>query len=382
MNFELTKEQIAFQQQMREFAEKEVAPGVMQRDQDANFAELYQILTTKMGPMGLLGLPYPKEYGGMGKTYIEFALGMFELCRVEVSLGASWSVCLSLGTAPLYKFGSEEQKLQFLVPLNQGEKISAFGLTEPDAGSDVSKLKTTAKRDSDSYILNGQKIYTTNGGFADTYIVFATTDESLGVKGISAFVVEKGTPGFAFGKDYQKMGLKATVQRELRFDNVRIPVANRIGPEGQGFKIAMTALDVGRLGVAAQGVGAAMGAYEIALAWAKERVQFGKPIIENQGVSFLLADMATKIEAAKLLTLQAAWLLSEGKPYSKEVAMAKLVATDTAMEVTTEAVQLLGGRGYLVENQVERFMRDAKILQIYEGTNQIQKMVIAHEIAK
>jgi acyl-CoA dehydrogenase len=230
--------------------------------------------------------------------------------------------------------------------------------------------------------LNGQKIYTTNGGFADTYIVFATTDESLGVKGISAFVVEKGTPGFAFGKDYQKMGLKATVQRELRFDNVRIPVANRIGPEGQGFKIAMTALDVGRLGVAAQGVGAAMGAYEIALAWAKERVQFGKPIIENQGVSFLLADMATKIEAAKLLTLQAAWLLSEGKPYSKEVAMAKLVATDTAMEVTTEAVQLLGGRGYLVENQVERFMRDAKILQIYEGTNQIQKMVIAHEIAK
>lgn len=380
MNFQLTEEQREFQQQMRDFAEKEVAPGAIKRDQEANFGELYQILTKKMGPMGLLGLPYPVEYGGMGKSYMEFALGMFELCRVEVSLGASWSVCLSLGTVPLFQFGTEEQKQRYLVPLNQGKKISAFGLTEPEAGSDVSKLKTTAKLDGDSYVLNGQKIYTTNGGFADTYIVFATTDESLGVKGISAFIVEKGMQGFSFGKEYQKMGLRATVQRELLFENVRIPAENLLGSPSQGFKIAMTALDAGRLGVSAQGVGAAMGAYEIALQWAKERVQFGKPIIENQGVSFLLADMATKIEAAKLLTLQAAWLLSEGKPYSKEVAMAKLVATDTAMEVTTEAVQLLGGRGYLVENQVERFMRDAKILQIYEGTNQIQKMVIAHHL--
>jgi len=335
-----------------------------------------------MAPMGLLGLTFPKEYGGLGKSYIEFALAMIEFCRIEVSFGASWSVCMSLGTVPIWRFGSEEQKKKYLVPLARGEKLCAFGLTEPKAGSDSAMQETTAVLDGNDYILNGSKIYITNAGYADIYIVIAMTDKSKGTKGISAFIVEKGTPGFTFGKEYKKMGIRASVQQELVFENCRIPKENMIGKEGEGFKIAMTALDVGRLGVASQGVGAAMGAYDLALKYAKGRIQFGKPVTANQGVSFMLADMATQIELAQLIVLKAAWLYSNGLPFSKEVAMAKSYCTDVAMKVTTDAVQIFGGKGYLVENEVERFMRDAKILQIYEGTNQIQRLVIAGHILK
>lgn len=382
MNFQLTDEQAEFQKTMREFAKREVAPGAMKRDFDGDFDGIYEILMKSMAPMGLLGLTFPKEYGGQGKSYIEFVLAMFELCREEVSLGASWSVCMSLGTVPIWKFGSEEQKQKYLTPLAKGEKLCAFGLTEPNAGSDAAMQETTAVLDGDEYLLNGTKIYITNGGYADTYIVIAMTDKSKGTKGISAFIVEKGTPGFTFGKEYIKMGIRASVQRELVFQDARIPKENLIGKEGDGFKIAMSALDVGRLGVAAQGVGAAMGAYDRALNYAKGRIQFGNPVTANQGVSFLLADMATQIELAQLIVLKAAWLYSNGMPFSKEVAMAKSYCTDMAMRVTTDAVQVFGGKGYLVENEAERFMRDAKILQIYEGTNQIQRVVIASHILK
>jgi butyryl-CoA dehydrogenase len=377
MNFALTDEQLAFQQEMRELAIKEFALGARQRDEDEDFKPIYDIFRNKFGPMGLMGLTMPKEYGGLAKSHIYFVLAMIEFSRVDVSVGSAWSVCLSIGSIPIIKFGTEEQKKKYVVPLAKGEKLCAFGLTEANAGSDSAMQETTATLDGDSYVLNGSKIYITNAGYADTYIVFAMTDKSKGNKGISAFIVEKGTPGFTFGIDYKKMGIRATAQRELLFENCRIPKENLLGKEGQGFKIAMTALNVGRVGVAGQGLGAAKGAYDIALKYAKERIQFGNPVIANQGVSFMLADMATKIELAELLLLKTAWLMQEGLPYSKEAAMAKLVCTDTAMEVTTNAVQILGGKGFLRESEVERFMRDAKILQIYEGTNEIMRVILA-----
>ncbi|HWQ80296.1 MAG TPA: acyl-CoA dehydrogenase family protein [Anaerovoracaceae bacterium] len=382
MNFALTEEQLAFQKEMREFAQREFAPGAVQRDEDEDFTPIYDIFMKKMGPMGLLGLTMPKEYGGQGRSPIFFVLAMMEFCRVEVSVGASWSVCLSLGTVPLLQWGTEEQKQKYLSPLLKGEKLCAFGLTEENAGSDSAMQETTAVLDGDEYILNGRKIYITNAGFADTYIVFAMTDKTKGTKGISAFVVEKDTPGFTFGKEYKKMGIRATAQRELVFENCRIPKENLLGKEGEGFKIAMTALDVGRIGVAGQGAGAAMGAFDLAVKTAKERVQFGKPISANQAISFKLADMATKIELAQLILLKTAWLMQEGLPYTKEAAMAKTVCTDTAMSVTTDAVQILGGKGYLRENEAERFMRDSKILQLYEGTNQIQRLIVSGHVLK
>lgn len=377
MNFALTEEQLAFQQEMRELARREFAPGARQRDEDEDFKPIYDIFRNKFGPMGLMGLTMPKEYGGLSKSYIDFVLAMIEFSRVDVSVGSAWSVCLSIGSIPIIKFGTEDQRKKYLLPLAKGEKLCAFGLTEANAGSDSAMQETTATLDGDKYVLNGRKIYITNAGYADTYIVFAMTDKSKGNKGISAFIVEKGTPGFTFGTEYKKMGIRATAQRELIFENCRIPKENLLGKEGQGFKIAMTALDVGRVGVAGQGLGAAKGAYDLALKSAKDRVQFGKPVIANQGVSFMLADMATKIELAELLLLKTAWLMQEERPYSKEAAMAKLVCTDTAMDVTTNAVQILGGKGFLRECEVERFMRDAKILQIYEGTNEIMKLILA-----
>lgn len=377
MNFALTNEQLAFQHEMRELAISEFAPGARQRDEDEDFKPIYDIFRQKFGPMGLMGLTMPKEYGGLDKSYIHFALAMIEFSRVDVSVGSAWSVCLSIGSVPIMKFGTEEQKRKYLAPLAKGEKLCAFGLTEENAGSDSAMQETTAVSDGDSYVLNGRKIYITNAGYADTYIVFAMTDKSKGNKGISAFIIEKGTPGFTFGTEYKKMGIRATAQRELIFENCRIPRENLLGEEGKGFKIAMTALDVGRVGVAGQGLGAAIGAYDLALKSTNERVQFGKPVIANQGVSFMLADMATKIELARLLILKTAWLMQEGLPYSKEAAMSKLVCTDTGMEVATNAVQLLGGKGFLRDTEAERFMRDAKILQIYEGTNEIMKLILA-----
>lgn len=380
MNFELTAKQQEFQKKMREFALKEFAPGAIQRDEEEDFGPLYDIYKKKMAPMGLFGLTFPKEYGGQDESPILVALALFEFCRVDVSAGAGYSVCMSIGSVPIANFGTEEQKQKFLVPLIKGEKLCAFGLTEENAGSDAAMQESTAVLDGDEYILNGRKIYITNAEYAETYIVFAMTDKSKGTKGISAFVVEKGTPGFTFGKEYKKMGIRGTMQKELVFENCRIPRSNLLGKEGEGFKIAMNALDVGRIGVASQGVGAAMGAYDLALKASQERIQFGKPVSANQGISFMLADMLIKIELAQLIVLKTAWLMQEGLPFTKEAAMCKIVATDTAMSVSTDAVQIIGGKGFLRENEAERFMRDSKILQIYEGTNQIQRLVLAGKI--
>ena len=377
MNLNFTEDQLKFQEEIREFVLKEISPGAVQRDQAEDYNAIVDILKNKMGPKGLLGLTFPKEYGGLGKSNIYYFIAMMEICKVDASIAASLSVCLSLGSIPIADFGTDAQKKKFLAPLCKGEKLCAFGLTEENAGSDSAMQETIAVLDGNEYVLNGKKIYITNAGVADIYIVIAMTDKSKGTKGISAFVVEKDTPGFTFGVEYKKMGIKSSIQRELIFENCRIPKDNLLGEEGQGFKIAMHTLDIGRIGVAGQGIGCAMGAYEIALKAAKERVQFGKPIIKNQGVSFMLADMAIQIEQAYLLACKVAWLQSEGLPFGKYASMAKVACTDAAMKVATDAVQICGGKGYLVENEVERLMRDAKILQIYEGTNQIQRLIIS-----
>lgn len=382
MDFQLTKEQTEFQQEIREFAKKEIEPGAIERDAKEDFAPLHGLLIGKMGPMGLLGLTFPKEYGGQGRSHIDFALAMMEICKVDVSVGAAWSVSLSLGTIPIYQFATEEQKQRYLVPLCQGKCLPAFGLTEPNAGSDSAMQETTALRDGDDYILNGKKIYITNASYAETYIIMAMTDPARGTKGISAFIVEKDTPGLTFDNQYVKMGIRSTIQTEVIMKDCRVPAKNRIGEEGQGFKIAMTALDVGRLGVAAQGAGAAWGALNMAARYAQEREQFGKPIFHNQAISFMLADMGIQVELSRLILLKACWLKDQGLPFSKEAAMAKTYCTDAAMKVATDAVQIYGGKGFLRENQVERFVRDAKILQIYEGTNQVQRMIVSNFVAR
>lgn len=382
MDFSLTKDQEKLVEEVSFFAKKEVKPGTVERDREEDFETLFKLLTGKMAEKGWMGLSYPLKYGGMGKGFQELVLLLTELARVDVSLAASYSVCMTLGPYSIYKFGTEEQKEKFLPPLFKGLKISAFAMTEENAGSDSAMQETLAVKEGNHYILNGRKIYITNAGYADTYTVIAMTDKDKGNKGISAFIVEKGTPGFSFGKEYKKMGIRSTVQRELIFQDCHIPAENLLGNEGDGFKIAMTTIDTGRLGVACQALGASMGAYDIALSHSKERIQFGKPVCSNQGVSFLLADMAMKIETAKLITQKAAWLLDLGLPYSKEVAMAKTLASDYAMEITTDAVQILGGKGFLVESEAERFMRDVKILQIYEGTNEIQRLVISSHILR
>src|SRR5690606_23517321 len=292
------------------------------------------------------------------------------------------SAHISLASWPIHKFGTLEQKERFLRPLAEGKKLGAYGLTEPGSGSDAAGMRTTAVRDGDSYVLNGSKIFITNGGEAEIYVVFALTDPEKKHRGITAFIVEKGTPGFSFGKKEQKLGIRSSPTLEILFDNCRIPAENRLGEEGEGFKIAMMTLDGGRNGIAAQAVGIAQGAFDAALAYAKEREQFGKPIAAQQAIQFKLADMATRIEASRLLTYQAAWLESQGLPYGKASAMAKLFAGDTAMDVTIEAVQIFGGYGYTREYPVERMMRDAKITQIYEGTNEIQRLVIARHLLK
>lgn len=382
MNFDLTPEQESFRQELHEFLEKEVAPGVRERDESQDFSGCYDILINKMGPKGWLGLSMPKEYGGMGKTEVEYAIAMLEIGQYDGGLAAGFSVGLSLGTVPILEYGSPEQKEKYLRPLAEGKKLSAFGLTEENAGSDAAMQETTAVRDGDDYILNGKKIYITNAEFAETYSVMAMTDKSKGAKGISAFIVEKGTPGFTFGKQEVKMGIWSSVQKELIFENCRVPAANRLSEEGLGFKAAMKALDVGRIGVAAGATGNAIGAYKKAMEHAKTRITFGQPIITNQAISFMLADMAMQIEAARFMVLNAAFQAASGKPFGKEAAMAKCFCTDVGMKVTTDAVQIMGGMGYLRENDVERAMRDAKIQQIFEGANQIQRMVISRYISK
>lgn len=375
MNFELTEEQNLIRDMVREFAETEVAPTAKIRDEEERFDR--PLMFGRLGELGLTGIVFPEEYGGAGADYISYAIAVEELSRVCASTGVTLSAHLSLGANPIYLFGSEEQKQQFLVPLAKGEKMGAFGLTEPSAGSDAGGTKTTAVREGDSWILNGTKIFITNGGEAETYVVFARTDkEAKKHHGISAFIVEKNTPGFSFGKKEQKLGIRSSPTLELVFDNCRIPAGNLLGEEGEGFKIAMKTLDGGRIGIASQALGIAQGALDAAVNYAKERKQFDSPIGKFQGVQFQLADMATQTEAARLLVYNAAYKASNGLSYSQASAMAKLMASETAMKVATQAVQILGGYGYTRDFPVERMMRDAKITEIYEGTSEIQRLVI------
>jgi len=374
MDFRLSEEHEMIRKMVRDFAEKEVAPSAAERDEEERFD---RGIFEQMAELGLTGIPWPEEYGGIGSDFLAYVIAVEELSRVCASTGVTLSAHLSLASWPIYKFGTEEQKQKYLKPLAQGKKIGAYCLTESGSGSDAGAMKTTAKKEGDHYVLNGSKIFITNGGVAEIYIVFALTDPERKHKGVSAFIVEKDFPGFKVGKKESKLGIRSSPTTEIIFEDCIVPAKNLLGEEGQGFKIAMMTLDGGRNGIAAQAVGIAQGALDAAVAYAKERHQFGKPIIANQGISFKLADMATAVEAARLLTYQAAWLESNGLPYGKASAMAKLFAGDTAMKVTTEAVQIFGGYGYTKEYPVERFMRDAKITQIYEGTQEIQRLVIS-----
>ncbi|MBC7341231.1 MAG: acyl-CoA dehydrogenase [Clostridia bacterium] len=374
MDLKLTEEQQMLRQMVRDFAEEKVKPGAAERDETEHFD---RSLFDQMAELGLTGIPFPVEYGGGGADTLSYAIAVEEISRVDASAGTTLSAHTSLASWPIYKYGTEEQKQKYLVPLCEGKHLGAFGLTEPSAGSDAGSLRLSAKKTNSGYVLDGTKIFITNAGEAETYVVFASTDRSKGHRGISAFIVEKGTPGFSFGKKEKKMGIRSSATVELVFENCEIPAENLLGEEGKGFYIALSTLDGGRIGIAAQAVGIAQGAFEEALNYAKERQQFGKPIAQQQGIQFMLAEMATKIEAARMLVYKAALLKDAGEPYGHASAMAKLFAAEVAMEVTTKAVQIFGGYGYTREYPVERMMRDAKITEIYEGTSEIQKVVIS-----
>ncbi|PLR79775.1 acyl-CoA dehydrogenase [Bacillus canaveralius] len=379
MNFQLTEEHEMIRKMVRDFARNEVAPSAAERDEEERFD---RDIFDKMAELGLTGIPWPEEYGGIGSDYLAYCIAIEELSRVCASTGVTLSAHTSLAGWPLYKFGSEQQKQTYLRPMAEGKKIGGYGLTEPASGSDAGAMKTTARLDGDHYVLNGSKIFITNGGIADIYVVFALTDPGSKHKGTSAFIIEKDFPGFSVGKKEKKLGIRSSPTTEIIFEDCRVPKENLLGKEGDGFKIAMMTLDGGRNGIAAQAVGIAQGALDAAVDYAKEREQFGKPIAAQQGIAFKLADMATSVEAARLLTYQAAWLESAGLPYGKESAMSKLFAGDAAMKVTTEAVQVFGGYGYTKDYPVERYMRDAKITQIYEGTQEIQRLVISRLLTK
>ncbi|PEE44253.1 acyl-CoA dehydrogenase AcdA [Bacillus pseudomycoides] len=379
MDFKLSEEHEMIRKMVRDFARNEVAPTAAERDEEERFD---RALFDQMADLGLTGIPWPEEYGGIGSDYLAYVIAIEELSRVCASTGVTLSAHTSLAGWPIFKFGTEEQKQKFLRPMAEGKKIGAYGLTEPGSGSDAGGMRTTAKRDGDHYILNGSKIFITNGGIADIYVVFALTDPESKQRGTSAFIVESDALGFSVGKKESKLGIRSSPTTEIMFEDCRIPAENLLGEEGQGFKIAMQTLDGGRNGIAAQAVGIAQGALDASVEYARERHQFGKPIAAQQGIGFKLADMATSVEAARLLTYQAAWLESEGLPYGKESAMSKVFAGDTAMKVTTEAVQVFGGYGYTKDYPVERFMRDAKITQIYEGTQEIQRLVISRMLTK
>lgn len=373
MDFGLTEEQQMIRKMVRDFAKKEVAPTAEERDEEERFD---RSIFNKMAELGLTGIPWPEEYGGIGGDYVSYVIAVEELSRVCASTGVTLSAHLSLAGWPVYTYGTEEQKQKYLTAMAAGDMMGAYGLTEPGSGSDAAAMKTTARKENGEYILNGSKIFITNGGEADVYIVFAVTDPALKHKGVSAFIVEKNFPGFSVGKKEKKLGIRSSPTTEIIFEDCRVPEENLLGQEGQGFAIAMKTLDGGRNGIAAQAVGIAQGALDAAVDYAKERKQFGKPIASMQGISFKLADMAVKVEASRLLTYQAAWNESAGISYGKESAMSKLFAGDSAMDVTIEAVQVFGGYGYTKDYPVERYMRDAKITQIYEGTNEVQRLVI------
>mgnify|MGYP005750834875 CR=1 FL=1 len=378
MNLRFTEEQEMMRKMVRDFAQEEIAPFVEQMEAGA----FPRDILNKMAELGLMGITIPEQYGGAGMDFTSYIIAINEISKVSATVGVILSVHTSVGTNPILYFGTEEQKQKYVTKLAAGEYLGAFALTEPSAGSDAGSLKTRAVKNGDHYTLNGSKVFITNGGEADTYIVFASTNPELGSKGVSAFIVEKNTPGFIVGKDEHKMGLHGSKTVQLTFEDAKVPAENLLGQEGEGFKIAMANLDVGRIGIAAQSLGIAEAATEAAIAYSKERVQFGKPISAQQGVGFKLADMATAVEAAKLLTYRAANLRQNGMNCGKEASIAKLFASKTAMEVTTEAIQVFGGYGYTKDYPVERYFRDAKVCEIYEGTSEIQRIVIGKHLLK
>ncbi|MGW8122186.1 acyl-CoA dehydrogenase [Roseivirga echinicomitans] len=379
MNFELTEEQLAVQQAAREFAQSELLPGVIERDETQTFP-LEQV--KKMGELGFLGMMVDPKYNGGGMDTVSYVLAMEEISKIDASASVCMSVNNSLVCWGIEKYGTEEQKQKYLKPLATGEKIGAFCLSEPEAGSDATSQQTTAEDKGDYYLLNGTKNWITNGNTASIYLVIAQTDREKGHKGINCLIVEKGMDGFVVGKKENKLGIRGSDTHSLMFTDVKVPKENRIGDDGFGFKFAMSTLNGGRIGIASQALGIASGAYELALAYSKERKAFGKPISQHQAIQFKLADMATEIEAARLLCLKAAHLKDQKKDFGKASAMAKLFASKVAMDTTIEAVQIHGGYGYVKEYHVERLMRDAKITQIYEGTSEIQKIVISRELLK
>ncbi|ACD24201.1 acyl-CoA dehydrogenase [Clostridium botulinum] len=377
MDFTLTKQQEMIKEMARQFAENELKPRVLENDENSEFPiEAYK----KLGKLGLIGIPYPKEYGGAGGDYLSYVLAVEEISKVDASFGISYSVTTSLCSGGIINAASEEQKKKYLPDVLSGKKLGSFGLTEPNAGSDAGGCITTAEKKGDYYILNGSKCFITNGPLSETFLVFALTDKSKGSKGLSAFIVEKEFEGFSIGKIEDKCGIKSAQVSELIFENCKVPAENLVGAEGKGFGIAMKVLDGGRIGVAAQGLGIAEGAFDIAKQYLKDRQQFGKPLWKNQYLAFKMAELELEIEKAKYILYKAAMDKQEGRQYSVSAAKAKLSCTDVAMKVTVEAVQMLGGNGYMKEYNVERMMRDAKITQIYEGTNEIQKLIISGSI--
>lgn len=378
MNLHFTDEQQMMRKMVREFAREEIAPFV----ENMENGEFPRQLLKKMGQLGLMGIPVPEEYGGAEMDFISYIIAIHEISVVSPTLGVILSVHTSVGTSPIVYFGNDEQKQKYVPKLASGEYLGAFCLTEPSAGSDAGSLKSKAVRDGGFYKINGSKMFITNGGEADVYIVFASTNPDEGSRGISAFIVEKNTPGLIIGKDEHKMGLSGSRTVQLTFENMMVPKENLLGNEGEGFKIALANLDVGRIGIAAQALGIAEGAFNHAVSYAKERVQFGKPIAAQQGIGFKLADMGTAVEASRLLVYQAAALRAKDLPCGKQASMAKLFASKTAVEVTSEAIQVYGGYGYTKDYPVERYFRDAKVTEIYEGTSEIQHIVIAKHLIR
>ena len=379
MQFQFTEEQLMIQQAARDFAQNELKPGVIERDEQQKFpAEQIK----KLGELGFLGMMVDPTYNGAGLDTVSYVLAMEELSKIDASASVVVSVNNSLVCYGIEKYGTKEQKEKYLKPLATGEKIGAFCLSEPEAGSDATSQRTTAVDMGDYYLLNGTKNWITNGSSASTYLVIAQTDVEKGHRGINVLIVEKGMEGFSIGPKENKLGIRGSDTHSLMFTDVKVPKANRIGEDGFGFKFAMKTLEGGRIGIAAQALGIASGAYELSVQYAKERKAFGKPIADHQAIQFKLADMATQIEAARLLCIKAAWLKDQGLPYAQASSMAKLYASEVAMKTTVEAVQIHGGYGFVKEYHVERLMRDAKITQIYEGTSEIQRIVISREVLK
>lgn len=377
MDFGLTEDQQIFQRMVRDFAANELQPVAAQVDEEE---KLPAENVRKMAELGLMGVSIAEEYGGSGGDSMHLVIATEEIARACASTSTVFLASVSLACYPIYLFGTEEQKRRFVVPLARGQKLACFGLTEPGAGSDAAAVQTTATLRGDHYVLDGTKIFITNGAEADIAVVFATVNKSLRHRGIIALIVEKGTPGFSVGKKERKLGVRGSSTAELVFEGCKVPVANRLGEEGAGFKVAMGAIDASRINVAAQAVGIARAGLEASLAYAKDRQQFGRAISEFQAVQWMLADMATQVDAARLLAYRAAYLKNQGLPYLKEAAMAKLFAAETAMHVTTKAVQIHGGYGYIKDYPVERYFRDAKITEIYEGTSEMQRMTIARQL--